>query len=334
MSIRDGNNWKERLYHGYKVLETSVDDWYFEGLHPFVYPRPYRDGYFFYLERFIERFINHTLYPDIHAMLSDNNGYPVYWTYEDICEYLHEPMLLESGHLDKLKYFLGKFDARYLEHMEKISGLLRYIKAAYPGGLVELYEKAVSYSSDIDPGVTREEAENILNSKLLELWNSTEFSEIPHTGPYAGSSGAILYRNPSGKIREFYGRMAERVVITKINPTSKGILHIYGGHFVNGNADYDDELVLNTGGLYPGVPNVPEIDKFYRMLSIEINDPTPEYTSTQPIPNVGVPPRVRLFGYPEDGYGSAKREYSVGAEPAIMHGFYDIKPDEPDTFLT
>ena len=333
MPIRDGRNWEERLYHGYKIVETSIDDWYFDEIHPFQL-RPPRQSYTASIKSYVSRFTNHTLYPDIHAMLSDNNGYTVEWTYEDICEYLHEPMLLEGGYGDKLKYFLGKFDARYLEHMEKISKLLRYMEVLYPSTVSILYEKRVSYSSDIDPGVTRGEAENILNNKLLELWNSTEFSHITYGGAYAGSEGRIRYYHSGGHIREFSGYMAERVRITRINPTSKGIFHIYGGHFMNGNADYDDDLVLNTGGLYPGVPNVPEFDKFYRMLSIEIDDPTPKFTYTQPIPSIGVPPRATLLGYPEEGYGSITRDCSIGATPVIMWGFYDIKPDEPDTFLT
>lgn len=333
MPIRDGHNWEERLYHGYKILETSIDDWYFEEIKPF-HLRPYRKNYQINIKRYIERFINHTLYPDIHAMLSDNNGYTVEWTYEDICEYLHEPMLIESNDVDKLKYFLGKFDARYLEHIEKISKLLRYMDILYPSTVSVLYEKYVSYSSDIDPGVTRGEAENILNNKLLELWNSTEFSNVTYGLVYAGSTGVIRYYHKGERIREFRGNMVERVRRTRINPTSKGIFHIYGGHFMNGNADYDDDLVLNTGGLYPGVPNVPEFDKFYHMLSIEINDTTPEYTYTQPIPNVGVPPRARLLRYPEGGYGMIGMDCSIGATPDIMWGFYDIKPDEPDTFLT
>lgn len=330
MPIRDGRNWEERIYHGYKMVETSINDWYFDEIQPFQ-RRPHHQAYTGSIKRHIERFINHTLYPDIHAMLSDNNGYTVTWTYEDICEYLHEPMLLEGGYGDKLKYFLGKFDARYLEHIEKISKLLRYIDLyGWSGIFKKVFKKGVEYYSDYDQNITREEAENILNSKLTELWNSTDFSNVLTGTPGNRSSGRVDY-NYDKTVDRFNGVLSETVIQPAVNPTSRGIFHTYCRfHEIN----WDSESVINTGGLYPGVPQIPDTNKFYHLFAIEINDISPDIKFLQKIGSGEIPPPVHLPEYPETASGSPVYKYTIYAGFDRMAGVYDIKPDEPDTFLT
>ena len=330
MPIRDGRNWEERLYHGYKILVTSIDDWYFEGIHPFKL-RPPRQSYTASIKSYVSRFINHTLYPDIHAMLSDN-GHIVEWTYEDICEYLHEPMLVDNIAPDTPKYFLGKFSARYLEHVEKISNLLRYIDLHGWGGgsFTKAFEKGVEYYSDYDQNITREEAENILNSKLTELWNSTDFSEALTGTPGNLSYGRVDY-NYDKTVNQFSGGLAETVIQAAVNPTSRGILHMYCRFR---EINWDGESAINTGGLYPGVPQIPDTNKFYHLFAIEINDISPDIKFLQKIGSGEIPPPVHLSVYPGPLSGSPVCNYTIYALFDRMVGAYDIKPDEPDTFLT
>ena len=98
--------------------------------------------------------------------------------------------------------------------------------------------------------------------------------------------------------------------------------------------NWDGESVINTGGLYPGVPQIPDTNKFYHLFAIEINDISPDIKFLQKIGSGEIPPPVHLQEYPETASGSPTYNYTIYAGFDRMVEAYDIKPDEPDTFLT
>lgn len=187
------NLFAEELEHLYSINYPGV---------AFPYRMPYftlrgSDAYlgalgnFAYAVRsYIGYFVNHARY-DSFAEMAEKEGTYLYWTYDDLCDYLGEPKYLNynkylSSGDREIMALLNLFPCKLIAHLDKLIQTLRYrpfdnsfwqrdleVRSKYAYALVT--ESYMENGEVISNYSTRAGAENALHARLKEEWGKTDW---------------------------------------------------------------------------------------------------------------------------------------------------------------
>ena len=303
--------------------------------------RSYRDGVkeqdfdfigvFSRLESAIRRFLNHS-YTDVLTMI-DTEGEPVNWTYETLCDYLHEPKFLLQEEGD-LKYFWGKKPVAVVEHIDRLFGELRYIWSDSVYAMIRSAEFSAGTGA-----YTIAEFNSIAPEKIKSEWDANEWVRSN------GKAEKLICTSDSSWVSIFTGVWIDsigagvRMERCEINARYRfpGRAYLYGKpnkyQYYDKEPEYNNKVYTpSTMGQYPGLPDVPEWGNWYRLCTRDIEESTSSSDYKTAYYGSEEMPEVMPVLDPEDGNGYESNN-SKGCQIDNLMCIYDIHPDQPTTFL-
>ena len=292
------------------------------------------------LERILNSFINHSVYPDIITMLKQNDGNTIFWNYESICDFLNEPkyLLLPEG---ELKYFWERKASEFPTHLNRILSEIRYMKVNYASTEERIVKsKEFGNSNYYEDGSfsTTEEAKSVLQEYLRKEWNDAEWTSCNYLlSPYDficfDKRVLSSYDNPPSNVIR-YAR-ANMIVIRlriKIANHFRGKYHLYlvpdKFAWASDDTDYFEH---RTGEMFQNLPDVPNWGQWYHVINQNVDASSgKEDVKTFFYGYDKTPPTDITFAKNKIG-GSV--EYTTGFGVSNNIEIYDIQPDKPTTFL-
>ena len=337
MSIHEGWDNLTQLLHDFLYYPMYFSNWYqldrsdtFGERYPFYSSKPSRMNYYFFqiTSSIPHAYINHTLYDNIQSMMYDNNFDVISWTYKDLCEYVGEPAFLANydpftDTNRKLQYFLNPFSSRILEHVEKILSALRYCYNDLVSKTATSFTRTARYELDAKL-ISVSEAERIIANELSNKLIKAKWKTGTARNAYNSSSTtSTMYK---GTVQSCSSIVEQRMLRIGISPAKPGVFHLYSVC----EKDYDE---INAGDCYPQITETPKHKNIYKFFRHYFPTASIDDTYFQ-IGSDVIPPMPKLAPRSPDESQSKEKTYRVGCYWDRIMVIYDIKPDEPDTFLT